>query len=109
MSRGFTYGCPYNPSGVDCDKPPSKERCSVCGWTPEVELIRKEKIKEALKGSVMELCDSCREFFERSFSVTNLSTDRKQVMCDYCRKTKRGGTYMVRECHKGEQEDGDFP
>lgn len=36
------HKCYFRPKGVHCDK--EKEYCTGCGWNPEIEARRKEKL-----------------------------------------------------------------
>ena len=37
------HKCYHNPKGVKCELPTTK--CTKCGWNPEIEIIRKEKMR----------------------------------------------------------------
>lgn len=50
-SMGIVGPCKYR-IGVDCDK---YSVCTHCGWSPEVEAARIEKLREAAKGETIRL------------------------------------------------------
>lgn len=46
-NRRKTFPCPHN-DGVECDQ----KQCYRCGWNPDVEKRRKEKIRQRRKESL---------------------------------------------------------
>ena len=47
-TRPTVYTCKYRKEGVECSK--WNRNCKVCGWNPEVEKARKEKIINKMNG-----------------------------------------------------------